>query len=245
MQTLFLNAPYLGKVELCKETLDYLKKKSYQTVGLYASVQFVNQLDNVKKQLETENISVISSKADRADAFGQILGCDNFHNSLNLTKTEKEKIDCYLYIGDGKFHPLALLYGPKEEQRIEEIVCNDPLARRMILITSDDIRTTLRKYKSFLMKFLSAQIIGVITTIKPGQEQFKPALLLEKKYPSKKFYHFIDNDISFHQLENFPFIQVWVNTACPRIGFDDQEKFNKGVINLNDALEAEKILGRQ
>ena len=47
------------------------------------------------------------------------------------------------------------------------------------------------------------------------------------------------------QLENFNFIDVWVNTACPRVSFDDQEKFVKGVINLNDALSVEEILSKE
>jgi len=245
MQTLFLDAPYNGKVELCKETIDYLKKKKYQMVALYASVQFVNQLERVKEQLEKEKINVITSKADRTQVVGQLLGCDNYHASLNLSEKENEKIDCYLYVGDGRFHPLALVYGQKDEERMREIVCNDPIGKTMFLVSVENIKTILRKYRGSLMKFLSAETVGVISTIKPGQEQFKPALLLEKKYLDKKFYYFIDNDISFHQLENFPFINVWVNTACPRVGFDDQEKFAKGVINLNDALMAEKILSQE
>ncbi|MBI2112760.1 diphthamide synthesis protein, partial [Candidatus Woesearchaeota archaeon] len=52
----------------------------------------------------------------------------------------------------------------------------------------------------------------------------------------KKFYFFVDNTISYGQLENFPFVEVWVNTACPRIGLDDQEAFRKGVLNLKDVL---------
>ena len=59
---------------------------------------------------------------------------------------------------------------------------------------------------------------------------------LLKKYPDKKFYFFVDNTISYGQLENFPFVEVWVNTACPRIGLDDQEAFRKGVLNLKDVL---------
>ncbi|MBI2103310.1 diphthamide synthesis protein [Candidatus Woesearchaeota archaeon] len=245
MQTLFLDAPYNGKIELCKETLDYLKKKKYQTVALYASVQFVNRLDRVREQLEREKISVITSKADRTQVLGQLLGCDNYHSSLNLSEKENEKIDCYLYVGDGRFHPLALVYGQKDEAKMKEIVCNDPIGKTLFLVNVENIKTILRKYRGSLMKFLTATTVGVITTIKPGQEQFKPALLLEKKFPQKRFYHFIDNDVSFNQLENFPFIQVWVNTACPRVGFDDQEKFAKGVINLNDALMAESILSQE
>ena len=109
-------------------------------------------------------------------------------------------------------------------------------------MTNKDVEKIIKKYISSLMKFLSAQKIGVIITVKPGQEQMKPAFFLEKKFSNKKFYYFVDDVISFNQLENFPFIEVWINTACPRIGLDDQEQFRKGVINLNEALRAEELL---
>ncbi len=241
MDVLFLDAPYTGTVELCKETLQYLKKKHYTTVALYASVQFVNQLERVREQLADAGITVVTSKADRTHVTGQLLGCDNYHSSLNLNKD----FDCYVYIGDGKFHPLALVYAQKDKEKMKEIVCNDPIQKKMALMGVEDIKTILKKYRGSLMKFLSAQAVGVIVTIKPGQEQFRPALMLEGKYPHKKFYYFIDNAVSFDQLENFNFIDVWVNTACPRVGFDDQEKFCRGVVNLNDALRAEEILGKK
>jgi len=244
MDVLFLDAPYAGSVELCKETLHYLKKKKFKTVALYASVQFVNNLDAVREQLRQNNIAVITSHADRTQVKGQLLGCDNYHNSLNMSRDEVKQSDCYLYVGDGKFHPLALVYAQKDLHEMKEIVCNDPLAKKMSFMGVADIKKILLKYRASLMKFLTAKIIGVIVTIKPGQEQFRPALALEKRYASKKFYYFIDNVVSFDQLENFNFIEVWVNTTCPRVGFDDQEKFAKGVINLNDALMAEDILGR-
>jgi len=244
MEVLFLDAPFSGTVELAKETLTYLKKKKYKTVALYASVQFVNNLDQVRKQLADNNINVITSHADRTQVKGQLLGCDNYHNSLNLSKDDSNAVDCYLYVGDGKFHPLALVYAQKDMQEMKEIVCNDPLIKKMSLMGVQDIKKILLKYRSSLMRFLTAKTIGVIVTIKPGQEQFRPSLMLEKRYANKKFYYFIDNVVSFDQLENFNFIDVWVNTTCPRVGFDDQEKFTKGVINLNDALMAEDILGR-
>ncbi|MEK6900568.1 MAG: diphthamide synthesis protein [Nanoarchaeota archaeon] len=241
MEVLFLDAPYSGSVELCKETIAYLKKKKYHKIALYASVQFVNNLDVVKKQLIDNKFTIITSQPDRTHVKGQLLGCDNYHNSLNL----EQDFDCYLYIGDGKFHPLALVYGQKDQQEAKEVICNDPLAKKMSLMSVNDIKAILRKYKSSLMKFLTAKTVGVITTIKPGQEQFQPALALEKRFPDKKFYHFIDNVVSFDQLENFNFIDIWVNTTCPRVGFDDQEKFQKGVINLNDAFMAEEVLSKE
>ena len=245
MEVLFLDAPFSGTVELSKDTLAYLKKNKYKTVALYASVQFVNNLDTVRKQLAENNITVITSHADRTQVKGQLLGCDNYHNSLNMPREDSKAADCYLYVGDGKFHPLALVYAQKDMHEMKEIVCNDPMQKKMSLMGVQDIKKILLKYRASLMKFLTAKTIGVIVTIKPGQEQFRPSLVLEKRYADKKFYHFLDNVVSFDQLENFNFIEVWVNTTCPRVGFDDQEKFSRGVINLNDALMAEDILGRE
>ncbi len=235
VNTLFLDAPYSGDVELCSDTLDYLKGKK---VALFASVQFVSKLDTVTKQLDEASIKYIVSKADRAHVVAQLLGCDSYHDSLHL----EEEFDSFLYVGDGRFHPLALVLGQKEQKEKKEVVCNDPIGKKMYTLSSEDISTLVNKYKGALVKYLSSDSVGVIVTVKPGQEQLKAGLMLEEKFPNKKFYYFIDDNISFGQLENFPFIEVWVNTACPRIGFDDQEKFNRGVLNLNDALLAERVL---
>ncbi|HIH11434.1 TPA: hypothetical protein HA241_04550 [Candidatus Woesearchaeota archaeon] len=244
MDVLFLDAPFAGTVELCPETIDYLKRKQYHTVGLYASVQFCNALDRVRTQLKELEIVIVTSQPDRTHASSQLLGCDNDLNSLRLGEEERRAIDCYLYIGDGRFHPLALVYGQKDlsSEEVREVVMNDPVHHSLTILAVYDIVSLLKKYRGALLKFIAADRVGVLVTIKPGQEQFKPGLLLEQKYPLKKFYYFIDNVISFDQLENFPFVNVWVNTACPRVGFDDQEKFVKGVINLYDALNAEKVL---
>jgi len=67
------------------------------------------------------------------------------------------------------------------------------------------------------------------------QHKIRPILyikrldLLKKKYEDKKFYTFIAETIDLNQLENFPFIECWVNTACPRIAED-----KKGMININE-----------
>ncbi len=239
MKTLFLDAPFEKEVKLCQETLEYLKK--YKKVGLYASVQFCNQLKKVKEQLTELGIEIVTSKAKRTNVASQLLGCDNYHNSLNVDFSE---FDVFLYVGDGKFHPLALVYAQKDCKEWKEIICNDPIANTFNLLDYNHIKTILRKYRGSLKKFFAAENVGVIVTIKPGQEHLRVSYGLEKKYPNKKFYYFIDNNVSFDQLENFNFIDVWVNTACPRVGFDDQEKFRKGVINLNDAFNAEENLSK-
>ena len=41
-------------------------------------------------------------------------------------------------------------------------------------------------------------------------------------------------DIDFNDLENFNFIEMWVNTACPRIGYDDMLAQEKPIVDLSD-----------
>jgi len=245
MKVLFLDAPYQGIVELCPQTIQFLKKNKVKIVALYASVQFCNNLDTVKDQLKKLGITIFTSRPDRTHVTSQLLGCDNYHDSLHLSKSQVASIDYYLYVGDGKFHPLALVYAQKDLPALKEIICNDPIAKTITVLNHQHLKTILRKYRGSLLKLLSAKNVGIIITIKPGQEQFRPSTIMEKKFPDKKFYYFIDNVISFDQLENFPFIDVWVNTACPRVGFDDQEKFRRGVINLNDAFRAKEILATE
>lgn len=228
MKTLFLEAAYKGKVELCKEVISYLTKNNVKSVALFASIQFVNNLSKVEEQLKELGIKVISSKPARAGVERQLLGCDVYADSLNLS----EEVDAFLYIGDGKFHPLALVYS----QIDKEVICNDPVNRKMSILDVEDVKKVMKRSKGALVKFHSFENIGVIVTIKPGQEQFRKSLELEKKYPEKKFYYFVDNNVSFDQLENFPFIDVWVNSACPRLGLDEQEMFRKGVVNLRDVF---------
>ena len=242
MKVLFLDAPYTGKVELCKKTLYFIKKNNVKNIALYASVQFVNNLKTVKKQLKELKVRITTSKAARTHVESQLLGCVSYHESLNLF--DLSKLDYFLYIGDGKFHPYALMYAQKESKDFKQIICNDPMTESMNLITQEDLKSIINRYTASLKKFLASDTIGTITTVKPGQEQLFTALELEKKYKNKEFYHFIDNNVSFDQLENFPFIDIWINTACPRIGTDDQEKFIKGIININDALNAEQILSK-
>ncbi|MEK6901868.1 MAG: diphthamide synthesis protein, partial [Nanoarchaeota archaeon] len=151
MQALFLDAPYAGNVELCPEILQYLKKKQYTTVALYASVQFVNQLERVREQLVDVGITVVTSKADRTHVSSQLLGCDNYHDSLNLDKNKDSALDAYLYVGDGKFHPLALVYAQKDQETMKEIVCNDPIQKAMSVMSVADIKTILLKYRGSLI----------------------------------------------------------------------------------------------
>jgi len=77
-----------------------------------------------------------------------------------------------------------------------------------------------------------------LITTKPGQNNLKKALELKSndKYKDKNFYFFLDDTVNFAELENFNFIDCWINTACPRIAFDDSIKMIKPILNIIELL---------
>lgn len=228
MEMIFIDAKYQGKVELTREAIAALKK--FETVAIFSSVQFTKKIEGIISQLKKEGIRSISSQPERASERYQLLGCDVYYKNLRLN----DEPDAFLYIGDGMFHPQAIAIAEKDSEIFKPIICFDPISGKTTSLTKDSIKKIIQKSKYSYAKFLTSDIIGVLISTKYGQEQQKLAKTLTKKYPDKKFYFFLDDNISLGQLDNFPFIQAWVNTACPRIALEDITELRAAVVNVGD-----------
>lgn len=237
MKFLFVEAFYNEEVKLSKEALKLLSK--YKNVGLFAAVQFV-KLGNVKEQLKVAGIKVLTSHAKRTSTENQVLGCDCFSDSFD-DKSIFEKIDAVLYIGDGLFHPKALLLAQKANKEKKDIVAFDPISNSVRILTQKDIERQNKRYQANLLKYMYAKNVGILVSTKTGQQYLNSAMLLKEKAEKgdKKCYVFVGDTLDMREMENFNFIDVWVNTACPRIGFDDIVNFEQPLININDALKIE------
>ena len=147
--------------------------------------------------------------------------------------------DALLYVGDGLFHPKALLLS-----QLKEIILWDPIAQKMSIIDQKDVQKQLDRSKANLKKFIAAQNIGIMVSTKPGQQYLKAAQELKKKLAEqgKKSYIFIEDTLKINQFENYNFIEAWVNTACPRIGTDDLVHIDQPLINLREAFDPVKAL---
>ncbi len=218
MKKIFLEARCKNKFLLDKDNIAVLPNN----VGLCSSVQFLDSLEEIKTQIEEAGKKVELIKGKHSKHCGQILGCDV------LQGLDKYDVDCFLYIGDGLFHPKALLL--KNEK---DVFSYNPFTKEIKHISTQDIERLKKKEKAALVKFYSSKEIGVIVTTKPGQYNMKKAQDLEEKYPDKKFYIFMCDTIDFIQLENFPFIECWVNTACPRISYDDMMEMEKTIVDVD------------
>ncbi len=202
MKRLFIETKYQGQLNLPREILQRLPKK----LALAMPVQFLDFQNQIKEQLKQANKEVILLKSHHGKHSGQILGCDIFKF--------QEEFDAFLYIGDGKFHPTALLY-----ENEKEVYCYNPFNGNLEILTPHDLETINKKRKGQMAKFLTSNLIGVLTTTKYGQNKSKFVDELRQKLEKegKIVFVFLADEINFSQLENFNFIESWINTACPRI----------------------------
>ncbi|HLC96995.1 MAG TPA: diphthamide synthesis protein [Candidatus Nanoarchaeia archaeon] len=204
MKTVFMESRYTGPVNLRKLVQENLPDK----IGLITTVQFLDCIPAIKKKLAGKE--VLMAKGRQAYP-SQLLGCDA--DPANLIA---DKVDCFLYVGTGKFHPIKAAI-----DNIKPVFALDPVTGIFNRITQKETDAYLKKKKGAMLRFLSATNIGVLVSTKVGQHYHINLLdKLKEKYPQKHFYIFICDTVDYTQLNNFPFVEAWVNTACPRIDED-------------------------
>ena len=208
-----------------------LDKARNKNLAVFSAVQFRNNLDEVRDILKKEGYKSEISKAFRTSIEGQILGCDSYADSLQL---DLSGVDGFVYVGDGYFHPNALLLAQEFENKIKPVILVNVVQQIVEVIDKSHIEKYLKKKKGNMLKYYTSNVIGVFVTSKWGQEYKDSALKLKKMYPEKEFYFFVADNFLDMEMENFPFIEVWVNTACPRIGQDDIVRHTKPVVNIKD-----------
>ena len=213
MKSLFIEAKYNGKINVDKIPLKKLPKK----IGLVTTVQFVDLLDKVKNYLEDNLKTVVIDKGIQKYP-GQILGCERSAATMNSAL-----VDCYLYIGDGLFHPIGLNINTGKE-----VFIFNPITSEFKKLDKKDVEKLKMKRKAQLIKFYSSQDIGILVSTKPGQNGLSNARELQKRFSDKNFYLLLFDNIDYSQLDNFNFIETWVNSACPRIEEDIK------ILNIED-----------
>ena len=225
MKIMMVEGRYKGKMNLSKLDAAILPVN----IGLATTVQFLDYIDEIKQYLEKNGKNVFVDKVKQKYP-AQLLGCD-----YGAADKIKEKVDAFLYIGTGKFHPLGIALNIEKE-----VFCYDPIDGVMSKIDKGEVERYNRKRRAAYLKFLEAEEIGIMVSLKPGQNNFKKAIELKNQLKDKNCYILVCDTIDFAQIENFPFIQCWVNTACNRL-LDDYDKFAKPLVDLSDIEKMELL----
>lgn len=234
MDIIFLNAYSLKSLSsIVTKALDALIGKK---IGIVTTAQHLHEIPQVKEILEQHGFTVFIGKGDRrVSSPGQILGC-NFSSALEI----QSQVDSYLYIGSGFFHPLGLSLSTKKP-----VLIADPYTDKVIQKELEDIKDrVLRQRYGAITQAKMAKIFGILVGMKPGQQRIDLAFSIQKDIQDKgkKAYVLTVDHISPMILENFPFIDCYVSTLCPRVAIDDHLQYKQNIIT---PIELDIALGKR
>ncbi|RLI74850.1 diphthamide biosynthesis enzyme Dph2 [Archaeoglobales archaeon] len=219
--------PCLYDFEFDAEEIAKLIKIKKKEIALISTAQYALKLEELKDFLEKVGYKVELKKGSkRVKLKGQVLGC-------NYTALKNTNADVVLFVGDGLFHAIgASIYTGKK------VYAYSPLTKEFRAVKSDEF---IRRRYLRISKVLDKNKAAIIVSTKIGQERLTLALKLKKlaEEKGKDVDIILLNDVTPQKLDNFPY-EYYINTACPRITYDDIELFKKPILTPQ---EFEIVLG--
>ena len=195
-------------VDIVLDEVDFSPIKEGK-IGLLTTVQHMTLLSDVKAMLEKAGKEAVIG--------GQVLGCW-FANAEKI----EEKVDAFLYVGSGRFHPLGIkskkIYALDiERMRVEEV---------------DTSVLEKRRYAN-VYNAKNARTFAVLVTTKKGQNQLLgQAEELKNKIEKNGRIAVV---VVMHEINDTALLGIkadaFVNTACPRIV---EDSFSRPIINAED-----------
>ena len=198
-------------IAVVANALPLLKEK---TVGLVTTVQHIHMVPRMETFLREKGIDVrVADGGTRAPNRGQVLGC-SFAAARDTHAPE------ILFVGTGVFHPIGIALSTGAR-----VIALDPLAGIAQEVSGDAL---LRRRFAVIEKARDAESIGIIVSSKSGQERM--ALAQRLSALSTKAVIITMREVSPDELLNLGFA-CYVNTACPRLAYDDQVRFPAPVLS--------------
>jgi 2-(3-amino-3-carboxypropyl)histidine synthase len=195
-----------------------IRKIKYRRICLVSTIQFKKSLENARKFLGKRGFAV--KVAD------PILGCN-----VADAKAYERMVECYLFIGSGRFHPLGL-----QEKTAKPVLFLD-IENRILEDLSEEKAKMEIKRGLRIEKAKGLRSFGIVVSTKPGQLRRKEADEIKRKLVKrgKKVYMLAADQLMPEKLLGLK-IDVLINTACPRIR-EDAEQFGKVILNPEDVGE--------
>ena len=199
----------------------------YSKVGLATSVQHLQTLAHVEDILVKNGKKVVIGNSGQIANPGQVLGC-NYSN----VKSIAGQVDSFLFVGGGLFHALGVALATSKPT-----VVADPYDNRAFSV-DDEAKRIIRKRWASVEEAMKAKNFGVFVGLKPGQKKVDLALKIRELAEKHgcDAYLFAAREITPETILEFPSVDAYVNTACPRISLDASHKFSKPVISVNEFM---------
>jgi len=188
------------------------KIKEYEKIGIVYSIQYKNVAEILAKEIE---------KQKKVFVGGQILGC----NISNFKKIEN-LCDAILIVSAGKFYAIYPSFSQKPVFLVD--------VERKDVFSLREEATKILKIKEWNKNvFLKAKKVGLLVSWKKGQMKNFEVAYKKIKEMGKEVFIFCFDELEEKMLEGLK-IDVLVNLACPRIGFEDLARFKIPLINFED-----------
>ena len=201
--------------------------KNYTTVGLTTSVQHLQALNQAREILTRAGKTVIVGDTGQIAYQGQVSGC-NYSNAKSIA----DEVEAFLFVGGGMFHALGIALNTSKPTIIA-----DPYDNRAYPINAEAKKILKQRFAS-IQEAKNAEKFGIFVGLKPGQKHLDNALhvkaLAEKN--GKAAYLLAAREITPETLLEFPSIDAYVNTACPRVSLEVTGKFQKPVLTVNEFM---------
>ena len=199
----------------------------YDKIGLATTVQHVQALAHAREILVRTGKTVMIGDAGRMNYSGQVSGCD-YSNVRSIAND----VEVFLFIGGGRFHALGIALSTSKPTIIA-----DPYEKRAYSI-DEEAQKILKQRWACIEEAKHATTFGVLIGLKLGQKRLDDALKIKEmaEKNGKTAFLFAIREILPEALMEFPTVDAYVNTACPRISLDAPSKFLKPVLTVNEFM---------
>ena len=215
----------VGVKPAVKKAIALLKR--WKSIGLLTTIQHIDRLNEARTMLHEAGKTVAVGNGGRLKHEGQVIGCD-YSNAKDVQKN----VDAFLFVGGGRFHAIGVQLATSKPT-----IVADPYERRAFSVQKD-VRRILKQRWASIHEAEEAKEFGVLIGLKSGQMRISQAVkvksILEKH--GKQVTLLTIREVTPQALMQFPTLDAFVNTACPRIALDDASRFLKPVLLVNEAM---------
>ena len=199
----------------------------YTTIGLATSVQHLQALNQAREILTRAGKTVVVGDSGQIAYPGQVSGC-NYSNAKSISG----EVDAFLFVGGGMFHALGIALNTSKPTIIA-----DPYDNRAYQINAE-AQKILKQRFAIIQEAKNAKKFGIFVGLKPGQKHLDSAVRMKElaEKNGKTAYLMAAREINPETLLEFPSIDAYVNTACPRVSLEATGKFQKPVLTVNEFM---------
>ncbi len=194
-----------------------------QRIGLLATIQYIDLIPRMKEIIGSSGRTASVGTGDSRIMYpGQVLGC-------NCTSAESisDDVDCFVYIGEGDFHPLAAAFGAERP-----VYVFNPVTNEMRDMSGSRDRLIRRRFAA-IQTAREAQSFLIIICSKTGQCRRELAAEAEKmiKDAGRTCVSAVMEEVTPDSLASYQ-VDAYVCTACPRVATDDSARYGKPMLTV-------------